>query len=226
MRGVFVDPEKCIGCLQCEIACAVEHSVSKDEATAPGERPMPRKRIHVAPGPIATTAFPNRCRHCDPAPCVGVCPSGAMTRAVDEGLVLVEPARCIGCAMCAVVCPFDVLTFYPLADGPGPQVAVAVKCDGCVDRLRRGDSPACVDACKTGALVHGELNELMAAGRLRRTRIVLEAAAGAVATAMQDKPLAGWHGWGPDERAAGDAAASVWAGRPDGTSWGEGTDRS
>ena len=127
MRTVFINPERCIGCLQCEIACAVEHSTSQDTAAAFLETPIPRKRVHVEAGPVPTTAFPNRCRHCDPAPCQRVCPSGAITRDEAEGLVLIDPQRCIGCAMCAVVCPFDVVTFHPLAEGPGPETNVAVK---------------------------------------------------------------------------------------------------
>ena len=78
MRTVFINPEQCIGCLQCEIACAIEHSVSQDGSVAFLETPVPRKRIHVEAGPVATTAFPNRCRHCNPAPCLQVCPSGAI----------------------------------------------------------------------------------------------------------------------------------------------------
>gem|GEM_PF-145119 len=181
MRTVFVNPERCIGCLQCELACAVEHSASQDETVAFLEVPVPRKRVHVGAGPVATFAFPNRCRHCDPAPCLQVCPTGAITRDDGHALVLVEPRRCIGCAMCAVVCPFDVLTFHPVADGPGPGVAVAVKCDGCIERLRRGETPACAEVCKVDALVFGDLNELVAAGRLRGTGAVL--AAGDVAEA-------------------------------------------
>jgi len=108
--------------------------------------------------------------------------------------------------MCAVVCPFDVLTFHPVADGPGPEVAVAVKCDGCIERLRRGETPACAEVCKVDALVFGDLNELMAAGRLRETGAIL-AAAGATPTAPPGgDPLAGWHAWGEATAAAADAA--------------------
>ena len=167
MRQIFVNPEQCIGCLHCEIACAIEHSVSQEGASAFLEMPMPRKRIHVEPGAVATTSFPMLCRHCDPAPCLQVCPCGAISRDRVEGLVLSDAQRCIGCAMCAVVCPFDVLTFHPLAEGPGPDHAVAVKCDGCVGRVRRGQVPACVEACKVNALVYGQINDLVASGRLR-----------------------------------------------------------
>jgi len=206
MQTVFVNPERCIGCLQCELACAVEHSSSQDASAAFLELPVPRKRVHVEPGPMPTLAFPNRCRHCDPAPCLQVCPSGAITREAGLDLVLVEPGRCIGCAMCAVVCPFDVVTFHPLADGPAPDVSVAVKCDGCVDRVRRGEEPACSEVCKVDALVFGDLNELVSAGSLREAGAVLAAAGVGISPLPADDPLTGWRAWGAAERTAGDAS--------------------
>ncbi|HUZ10694.1 MAG TPA: 4Fe-4S dicluster domain-containing protein [Acidimicrobiales bacterium] len=209
METVFVNPERCIGCLQCELACAVEHSVSHDGAVAFLETPIPRKRVHVEPGPMFGLSFPNRCRHCDPAPCLGVCPTAAITRDVENGVVLVNPKRCIGCAMCAVVCPFDVLTFYPLADGPGPATSVAVKCDGCVERLNAGEEPACSEVCKVDALVFGELNELVAAGRLRQTGAVLAATAQTLSAPNVPDPLAGWRQWGEAMASAADAAGEV-----------------
>jgi Fe-S-cluster-containing dehydrogenase component len=109
--------------------------------------------------------------------------------------------------MCAVVCPFDVLTFHPMPEGPSPDVAVAVKCDGCVDRVSRGDSPACVEVCKVDALVFGELNNLVAEGRVHEAGVVL-AAAGAAATVPAGDPLAPWHAWGAAEVAAASAAAA------------------
>ncbi len=214
MRTVFINPEQCIGCLQCEIACAIEHSVSQDGSVAFLETPVPRKRIHVEAGPVATTAFPNRCRHCNPAPCLQVCPSGAISRDSAVGLVLIDEQRCIGCAMCAVVCPFDVLTFHPLAEGPGPDTAVAVKCDGCVARVRRGQLPACVESCKVDALVYGDINELVAAGRLRDAGAILAAAGGARTARPAGDPLAGWHAWGEAELSAGDAAQAAWKQHP------------
>ncbi len=210
VQTVFVSPERCIGCLQCELACAVEHSVGHDEASAFLESPLPRKRVHVLPGPVATTAFPNKCRHCDPAPCQQVCPTGAITRDDGTDLVLVEPGRCIGCAMCAVVCPFDVISFHPLADAPRPDAAVAVKCDGCVERLRRGVEPACSEVCKVDALVFGDLNELTAAGRLRESAAVLASTAVGPDAFPHGDRLAGLHAWGEARAAAGGAAASAW----------------
>lgn len=196
MATVYVYPERCIGCRQCEMACAVEHSMSQSAFSAFLETPVPRTRIHVEAGHVPTTSFPNKCRHCDPAPCLRVCPTGAIARDAELGLVLVEPSRCIGCAMCAVVCPFDVMTFHPLAGAFTPSTAVAVKCDGCVSRVRRGEEPACVESCKVGALVFGEVNELVAAGRLRESAAVLAAADTAPTADAADAAVAGWRAFG------------------------------
>ena len=132
MKTVIVRPERCVGCLQCRLACAVEHSASKSLYAA-------ISRGHPAPGPAAhlsggrNLAFPNKCRHCDPAPCQEVCIAGAIRRDASRGTVDIDPQRCISCAMCAMACPFGVLTYAPLAAAPD-RLAVALKCDQCPDR--------------------------------------------------------------------------------------------
>jgi anaerobic carbon-monoxide dehydrogenase iron sulfur subunit len=165
VNTVFVNPERCIGCRQCEFACAVEASQSGDPTAALFEQPPPHTRIHVEAGEIMNTSFPERCRHCDPAPCLQVCPTGAIYRDADEHLVLIDQTRCIGCAMCAIVCPFDAVTFHPAA-GNSDGHPVAIKCDGCVQRVKQGLEPACVEVCKVDALVYGEINELVSEGRV------------------------------------------------------------
>ncbi len=196
MKTVFVNPERCIGCRQCEFACAVAHSQSHDPAAAPFETPRPHSRIHVDAGTAYNTSFPNKCRHCDPAPCVEVCPTGAMHRDSDFGVVLADSHKCIACAMCAMVCPFDVITFHAAANGAPPRV-VATKCDGCVERVRAAGTPACVDACKVDALVFGELNELIAAGCARESSAMLTSAAATASLAEREPDgVAGWRAWG------------------------------
>ncbi|MBM4431217.1 MAG: 4Fe-4S ferredoxin [Chloroflexi bacterium] len=171
MKTVFVNPERCVGCKQCQIACAVEHSKSKSLFQAIAETPRPQPRIRVAPGLHLSVSFPNKCRHCNPAPCMTVCPTGAISRDAATETVIVDGYKCITCAMCAMVCPFDVLTFYP---SPTVQLdkTVALKCDNCVDRQRLAGIPACVETCKVGALVFGEINELVKDASLRVARIV------------------------------------------------------
>ena len=196
MKTVFVNPERCIGCRQCEFACAVEHSESRDPTLAVFESTLPRPRIHVTPGRAFNTSFPNRCRHCNPAPCERVCPTGAVARDTDHDLVLMTPERCIACAMCAMVCPFDAVTFHESANGT-PARVTALKCDGCLERITAGRVPACVEACKTDALVFGELNELIAEGRAREASVVLTSAARSEAeSARPPAHLGAWRDWG------------------------------
>lgn len=194
MKTVLVNPELCIGCRQCEFACAVEHSQSRDPFLALFDNPQPHTRIHVEPGPILNTSFPNRCRHCSPAPCQQVCPTAAITRNADLDLVLIDPGTCIACAMCAMVCPFDAVTFHPVANGASPRI-VATKCDGCVRRVEAGEVPACVEACKVGALVYGDINELVAEGRLRSAKSILTAAASIEVPTHPDS-VEGWREFG------------------------------
>lgn len=210
MKTVLVDPERCIGCLQCEVACAVEHSKSRDMSWAFLETPTPRKRVHVEAGPIAGTSFPSKCRHCNPAPCQRVCPAGAISRDDSGDLVLVDASRCIGCAMCAVVCPFDAVTFHPLLGALEPTALVAVKCDGCVDRVGRGDEPACVETCKVDALVFGEINDLVRAGRIRESDAVLAAASFQPSAESEQNVLMGWRSFGESRVAADQRATTRW----------------
>ena len=207
MKTVFVNPERCIGCLQCQFACAVEHSQGKDPDLAWREDPVPRTRIHVQAGRVPGTSFPNRCRHCEPAPCIAVCPTAAISRTEVDDLVLIEQEACIACAMCAVVCPFDVLTFHPLPDGVPPRIT-AVKCDGCVDRVARGEQPACVEACKTDALVYGEMNDLLEQARIGEAAIALEAAARVPTEPSVPAGVATWRAYGAHLVDVDEAAAS------------------
>jgi carbon-monoxide dehydrogenase iron sulfur subunit len=160
MKTVIVRPERCVGCLQCRLACAVEHSASKNLFAAIAEATVPKPRLRLYPGEH-NLAFPNKCRHCDPAPCQEVCIAGAIRRDLARGTVDIDPHRCINCAMCAMACPFGVLTYAPVHAAPY-KAAVALKCDQCPDREKVGKVPACVAACKVGALTYGDWQETQA----------------------------------------------------------------
>jgi len=159
MKSVIIDPEKCIGCKHCYLACAVEHSREKELLSAIAQNPVPRARIFVDMTP-GQKSFPNRCRHCEPAPCLDACPSGAIFRDEKTQSVLIDETRCINCAMCAMACPFGVIRFYPETYMPF-HTTIALKCDNCVERQRGEKIPACVAACKTGALTFNEINEAL-----------------------------------------------------------------
>lgn len=197
MKTVFIHPERCIGCKQCEAACTVAHSQTKNLFLSVFEIPLPKPRIHAEPGPSFNTAFPNKCRQCNPAPCLGVCPTAAIYRAEDHPeILLINVRKCISCGMCAMVCPFDVITYYPAAAALD-KGAVAIKCDNCVERQRAGQVPACVEVCKTNALEFGEVNELIRSARTRYSEIV-SIAVGQVSSEITQLPagVGAWHDWG------------------------------
>jgi carbon-monoxide dehydrogenase iron sulfur subunit len=150
MKEVVVHPERCVGCMQCMAACAVAHSRSKSLFAASLETPRPRPRVHVGVG-LHGEGFPNRCRHCDPAPCLLACLPGAISRSAEKSTVLIDPLRCINCASCAMACPFGVIRYHEIHLAPAGKT-VAVKCDNCAERQRGGLIPACVEVCKSGAL--------------------------------------------------------------------------
>jgi carbon-monoxide dehydrogenase iron sulfur subunit len=140
-KEIFVRLDRCTGCHTCELACAVEHSRSKSIYSAISERPLPKKRVYVewvAPD----GKIPVLCRHCEDAPCMHACISGAISR-TDEGVVVTNADKCIGCWTCVMVCPYGVI-------GRHMEEHKAYRCDRCPDRQR----PACVDACPTRALVY------------------------------------------------------------------------
>ena len=197
MKTVFVHPERCIGCKQCEVACAVAHSRTKNLFLAVFESPSPKPRIHAEPGLTLNTAFPNKCRHCSPAPCQMVCPTAAIYRSEDfPEIVQINEGKCIACGMCAMVCPFDVITYYASPEAPEKD-AVAIKCNHCIGRQREGQIPACVEVCKVQALEFGEINELVKSARTRYSETV-SLAVGEIDREITAVPanVGAWRGWG------------------------------
>jgi carbon-monoxide dehydrogenase iron sulfur subunit len=131
----------------------------KDLATAMQETPRPKSRVVVEP--IEEYSAPLQCRHCEDAPCVAVCPSGALKKNAPGYPVLFERALCIGCHQCVIACPFGVIVM----DRDGKHV---LKCDLCIERLARGERPACASACHTRALTYQSAEEFTQ-GKRRQT---------------------------------------------------------
>jgi len=146
MKRIWVKEEVCIGCRLCEIHCLVQHSRTKKIIKAfKEEYPRPLSRVLVEErGPLS---FALQCRHCDDAPCVSACITGAMQRDEKTGAIINDPDRCIGCWTCIMVCPYGAIS----RDEEGKKIAS--KCDLCPDE----EIPVCVLNCPNEALTYEEM---------------------------------------------------------------------
>ena len=145
---LVIDLDKCIGCHACEVACKNENDIALGQYW--------NRLVQV--GPHGT--FPEleqywltfQCQQCENAPCVEVCPTGATYRDEQTGEVLIDTDVCIGCQLCMSACPYGVRS-YSETDG------VVTKCTMCRHLRDKGEDPACVAACCSGARVFGDLDD-------------------------------------------------------------------
>jgi len=140
MKRILIKEDYCIGCRLCEIHCVVQHSRSGHILKAYRRefpRPVPRLIVEEE----GYVSFALQCRHCEDAPCLDACITGALERDEQTGAVLCDEDRCVGCWMCIMVCPFGVIH-----QGDGK---IASKCDLCYGE----EVPACVQNCPNEALV-------------------------------------------------------------------------
>lgn len=154
---IYCDIRKCIGCKSCEIACAVEHSKSKDIFAAVGERPLPKRRVKAEV--VGLKIISLHCQHCEDALCVQACMSGALSKDKKTGATLHDKDKCVGCWMCVMSCPFGAIV-------RDIDNHIAVKCDLCPDR----DDYACVAACPTGALFAGSEEEFKKGMKMKKDK--------------------------------------------------------
>lgn len=139
MKKVYVKEEVCIGCHLCEIYCAVQHSKSKTIIKAfKLEKPKPRIVVEEK----KPVSFAIQCRHCEEAPCIEACLTGAMHK--ENGRVLCDTEKCVGCWTCIMVCPYGVIR-REVINGK----KFILKCDLCQNL----DIPVCVAYCPNEALV-------------------------------------------------------------------------
>jgi len=155
-KVIVVNIEKCLGCKSCELACALVHSKSKVLEEAIAESPRPQRMVTVEA--VEEFAVPIQCRHCEAAPCVEICPTGAIQRQSEQAPAVVDEDLCIGCKLCLLICPFGVLQI-------GSEGRAIIKCDMCLERMEQEQEPACVEACPTKALKLVSLKDLAKAKR-------------------------------------------------------------
>jgi len=156
----LLDVTRCIDCRACMVACSAENNV-----------PMDDTRIWVS-GSGVLGAFPHlqratmpyHCMHCLEPACASACPVGAWTKR-DDGPVVYDSARCIGCRYCMNACPFGV-PHFDWNRGVLEQPLIS-KCSMCAHRLDLGEQPACVQTCLTDALRFGPRDEILAEAKRR-----------------------------------------------------------
>ena len=167
--GLVIDLDICVGCHACAVNCKEWNTGGYGAALSDqdpyGAEPTGTwlNRIHsyeVTPeaGPAQIVHFPKSCLHCEDAPCVTVCPTGASYKRVEDGIVLVNEDHCMGCGLCAWACPYGAREMDAAA-------GVMKKCTLCVDRIYNENLPeddrvpACVRACPAGARHFGDLGD-------------------------------------------------------------------
>jgi Fe-S-cluster-containing dehydrogenase component/formate-dependent nitrite reductase membrane component NrfD len=158
--GFVIDHNRCIGCHACTVACKEENSVPLGvfrtwvKYIEKGQFPHTSRHFGVM-----------RCNHCDDAPCVAICPTGALFRR-DDGIVDFDNSRCIGCQSCMQACPYDALYLDPASH-------TAAKCNFCAHRIEMNLEPACVIVCPTQAISAGDIdNPESSVGRIIATQKV------------------------------------------------------
>lgn len=176
---MIADLRRCVGCQTCTAAC------KETNGTPPGVQWRRVLDLEAGEYPEVSRVFlPTGCQHCDEPPCMEVCPSTA-TRKRADGIVTIDYDICIGCGYCAISCPYEARYKVDHADfafgrnalaseqarfDPA-KIGVATKCTFCVDRIDAGiargkvpgvdpeATPACANACLSGALRFGDIED-------------------------------------------------------------------
>ena len=165
MKAILVDVTKCTACEQCVVGCQQAHHL-KPEIPVPRlsrDRLSSRRLTTVVSLPAGGSAK-KQCLHCLEPGCVGACPVGAIQK-TSLGPVIYDKSRCMGCRYCMLACPVGIPRYEWEAAVPYMQ-----KCDFCHERVAQGQIPICVGACKHGALIFGDRDQLlqMARAKVRR----------------------------------------------------------
>ena len=166
--ALVIDLNVCVGCHACVTSCK-EWNTSGQAGALADVRPYDAdptgtffnrvQTYEVGEFPNTETIhFPKSCLHCEEPPCVPVCPTGASYKRPQDGIVMVDYDKCIGCSYCAWACPYGAREL-------DPRKSVMTKCTLCVDRVYDellpppDRKPACVKACPTNARLFGDVHD-------------------------------------------------------------------
>lgn len=152
--GMVIDTRHCVGCQTCTVSCKISNEVPGSAHWNHIES-LTGEVLYQPTGsfPYPTLAFrPMLCNHCDHPACVHNCPSGAMGKDPETGIVSVDQEVCIACGYCDWVCPYGA----PSMDDVNHVMS---KCNFCAERAQKGDEPFCVASCPANARISGDLND-------------------------------------------------------------------
>jgi len=182
-----IQNHECIGCGSCVTACKTENNVPEEpfyfrtwveRYVVKNDNSVIVHSINGGSGEISENIkeqdvlrsffIPKLCNHCDNPPCAQVCPVGA-TFKTEDGIVLVDEYRCIGCSYCLQACPYGARYIHP-------STGTADKCTLCYHRINKGLDPVCVEVCPTQARVFGDLESgaspLVRLRRMKNTQVL------------------------------------------------------
>jgi formate dehydrogenase iron-sulfur subunit len=205
--GFYTDTTVCIGCKACQVACHQWNDLpspdgkrrelpllsgnSYDNTTTLSDTNWRHVKFieQFSPDPTREQArwlmMSDVCKHCVNAPCLEVCPTGAIVRTEFDTVYINEPA-CNGCRDCIAACPFGVIHMSSL---PGKNVAQ--KCTFCYDRLKDGLTPACAQACPTQSIRFGPMKDLQKQAKDRVEQLHRQGESDAYLYGADDKILGG-----------------------------------
>lgn len=162
-KAILYDSTQCVGCLECEKACATANDLPYDDEVAKIKKTYADKYTYVAVKSDTgeDKYMRNLCMHCLDPTCVSVCPVKALTK-TKEGPVVYDASKCMGCRYCIQACPFQIPKYEWTKAIPTVR-----KCIMCSPRVAKGQQTACAEACPTGATLFGDRELLLVEARKR-----------------------------------------------------------
>lgn len=137
MQSKFIqENEYCTGCKTCQQACKDKHSLQ----VGINLRKVIGKEIIDDNQNIKVSYISTTCNHCNKPMCVEKCPIGAIIKRKEDGIVIINEEKCVGCGVCVRSCPYKSIELQQ-------KTRKAIKCDMCIELLKQGKNPICVDAC-------------------------------------------------------------------------------